>query len=308
LAGQRRPVLSEVDREIGRTIIARAIGGMPSRPSRNHPDRFANLALGTLFSLVGVAPFVAFAWLVHNPFDSAGLRALGLIGAIFVPICLLGLSMMIQGVRNRPGLEGFFYRGLFWLSDRVTPLQATVAPLAVTLAVAMQGLAAHDIVTLTRSIHFALIWTSFFAQLFLHELGHLIAVRRARLPFLRLVAGPLKLVPQGSLYRFGTNRQWIHVFAGAVFYELNSAPSARKAFWVAAAGPIATACAGVLALVVRVGYETDKESLTGSIIYGFASANAAIAVILLVTNLLPFRLGRFESDGFQMWRAFRARG
>lgn len=259
------------------------------------------------FMLVGLTPLAAFVWLTRKPsVDYMALVPLGLTAAIFVSIGLLGLSMVIQGARNRPGIEGFFYRGIFWIRNRVTPAQATVAPFAAYLAIAMQGLATHDIIMMTKGMHFALVWSSLFVQLFLHEVGHLVAVRRARLPFLRLVAGPVKLVPHGRHYRFGTNREWLHLFVGAVYYEIESAPSARKTFSVAAAGPIATACIGLLAVALRLACTEEKETLMGSLAYGAASANAVIAVVLLLTNLIPLRLGRFETDGRQMWHAFQS--
>jgi Zn-dependent protease len=141
-----------------------------------------------------------------------------------------------------------------------------------------------------------------FVQLFLHEVGHLLAVRRVGFPFVRLAAGPVTLLPRGKGYRFGANREWLHFVVGAVYYELHDLSSARKSLFVAAAGPIATAFIALISLAAEESFAADRASIG----YAVASANVSIAAGLLVVNLLPFRLGRMESDGRQIWLALRS--
>jgi hypothetical protein len=303
LAAKRLPAATKDDREIGRAIIARALGRAPSVRRRSHQDRFANIALGALFFFVGMAPLVAFLWFaLRNHSEPGALWMAVSICVLFSTIGLLGVSMMIQGARNRPGVGGFFYRGLFWVGKRVTPVHAALTPLALCLLVVMRAVATQDLGALRSSLLAVLVWSSIFAQLFLHEVGHLVAVRRARLPFVRLAAGPVTLLPNGRSYRFGANRRWIHFVMGAVYYELRDTPSARQTLLVAAAGPIATACLGLLSIAVRSAYASEA----GSLVHEVASANAFVAVGTLFTNLLPVRLGRTETDGLQIWRALRS--
>jgi hypothetical protein len=302
LAGKRPPIISESEREIARSIIAQAIGDM-SRPrrKRNHPDRFANLGIGTFFFVLGAAALGAFAWMTRL-YPPGGLWTAGFVCTLFGTIALIGLSMVIQGAKNRPGSEGFFYRGFSWLGAHLTPVQATLAPLALCIVIVMEGLATRDLVTLRLGLFAALVWSSLFVQLFLHEVGHFLAVRRVHLPVIRLAAGPVTLVPHGPFYRFETNRKWLHFMMGAVYYELHAAPSPRKTLFVASAGPVATACIGLLAMAVRAAVPS------GSLGYDVASANAAIAGGMLIMNLVPIRLGVMETDGLQIWHSVRSLG
>jgi hypothetical protein len=89
---------------------------------------------------------------------------------------------------------------------------------------------------------------------------------------------------------------------GAVYYELHAAPSPRKTLFVASAGPVATACIGLLAMAVRAAVPS------GSLGYDVASANAAIAGGMLIMNLVPIRLGVMETDGLQIWHSVRSLG
>jgi hypothetical protein len=68
LAGKRPPIISESEREIARSIIAQAVGDI-SRPrrKRNHPDRFANLGIGTfLYNVASANAAIAGGMLIMN--------------------------------------------------------------------------------------------------------------------------------------------------------------------------------------------------------------------------------------------------
>jgi hypothetical protein len=182
-------------------------------------------------------------------------------------------------------------------------VHATVVPLGICVLLALDGVVRRDARSATLGAVAGLVWVSGFVQLFLHEVGHLLAVRRVGFPFVRLAAGPLTLVPRGKGYRFGTNREWLHFVVGAVYYEPYDVPSPRKSLFVAAAGPIATAFIALLALAAE---ESFAAADRGSIGYAVASANVSIAMGLLVVNLLPFRLGPLDSDGRQIWLALRS--
>lgn len=296
------------DREIGRRIVERAIGAAPSpttqgKKPRSHPDRAANLWLGTLFFSAGVGPvgLVAVFVVLHGLPTGSWLWLL-LTLSVFGVIALVGLNMLIQGTRNRPGSEGFFYRGLSRIGRRMTPVHATLVPLGLCTLAVLEGVVAKDEEAAKFGAVLGLAWTSTFVQLFLHEIGHLLAVRRVGLPFVRLAAGPVALVPHGRAYRFRANREWLHFVLGAVYYETSELPSARKALFVAMAGPIATAFLGLFALAAEEATRAER----GSIAYGVARANVVIAGGTLFTNLLPMRLGRMESDGMQIWLALRS--
>ena len=294
------------ERDVGRAIVERAIGEAirPSRPKRRaHPDQALNLWLGTLFFGAGVGPIVlvAIALLLHPQARGAWLVLLIVVTA-FGGIALVGLNMLIQGARNRPGAEGFFYRFLARASRRVTPVHATVIPLVICFVFALEGIVTKDIIAVKLGIVLGLQWMSIFLQLFLHEVGHLLAVRRVGFPFTRLVAGPVTLWPHGRTFRLSANREWLHFITGAVYYEPFDLPTARKTLFVAAAGPIATAFIALFALAAEESFASER----GSIGYQVASANVGIAASLLVLNLLPFRLGPMESDGRQIWLALRS--
>lgn len=300
---KRRPTVSDADREIGRALVARAIGGVAQPSSRkNHPDRFANIVVGALFFLASAALLTGVAWIASRYVHASDLWLFGVVSPTLGAIGLLGLSMMIQGVRNRPGTEGFFYLGLLWLGKRITPFQATFVPLVPCMVLMMQGLVSGNLHAMKSGFTAALLWTTTFVQLFLHEVGHLVAVRRAGLPFVRLAAGPVALVPSDDVYRFVRNERWINFFIGAVYYEVREKPSARKTLSVAAGGPMATACIGLFALAVRIAHAENG----GWFVNEIAAANVAVAGGLLFVNLVPVRLGRMETDGFQIWRAWRS--
>lgn len=296
------------DREIGRRIIESAIGAVPSPPPqakkpRSDPDRAANLWLGTLFFAVGVGSvgLVAIFVVLHGLPRGSWLWLL-LTLSVFGVIGLVGINMLIQGTKNRPGAEGFFYRWLAFFARRVTPVQATLVPLGVCALAVLEGVVAKDDEAAKFGAILGLAWVSGFMQLFLHEIGHLLAVRRVGLPFVRLAAGPVALVPHGRAYRFRANREWLHFVLGAVYYETSELPSARKTLFVAMAGPIATAFLGLFALAAEEATRAER----GSIAYGVARANVVIAGGALFTNLLPFRLARMESDGMQILLALRS--
>lgn len=292
------------DRATARAVIETALRSAGvRRPRRGHPDRGKNLVLGGVFLALGGAALGGALFALTRAGARPGTwAAIATSTLLFGGIALLGLSMVIQGLRNRPGIDGFFYRTASALGRRITPMHLTLAPIVFCLVMVMQGVVLHDRAVVRSGFGTALIWLSIFAQLFLHELGHLLAVRRMRLPFVRLAAGPLALWPRGSAYRLGANREWRHFLMGAVYYSTAERPSARKILFVAAAGPVATAFVGLSALAAEDAYASDHASLA----FSLASANAAIAGGTLVLNLLPLSLGRFESDGLQILRALRS--
>lgn len=296
------------DRAIGRAIIERAIGAktprkLQDRARRANRDRVANLALGALFFTVGAGLLglstVGFV-LVGTP-PGSWLVFLAIL-SVFGGIAVVGLNMLIQGARNRPGSEGFFYRGLGRFAARVTPVHGVLVPLGLCLLAALEGVVAKERKFATLCSVAALSWVSLFAQIFVHEIGHLLAVKRVGFPFACLVAGPVTLYPRENTYRFGVNRDWLHFVTGAVYYEASAVPSARKTLFVAMAGPIATAFLGLFALAAEETFQAD----VGSIAQGIARANVHFAAGILLANLMPFRLGRMESDGLQIWLALRS--
>src|SRR5262245_27085908 len=109
------------DRAIGREIVERAIGapldekprGKSARGTRNHPDRAFNLWLGPVFFAFGALSLglIVLGVIVMGELAGSFLILLFLI-SVFLGITLVGLNMLIQGRRNRPGSEGFFYRWL----------------------------------------------------------------------------------------------------------------------------------------------------------------------------------------------------
>src|SRR5262245_55807927 len=125
MVGRRTPS-SRDDREIARAIIERAVG----RASR--PDRSVNLVVGAVFFLVGggvVGWFLTRVWALRlDPKLPGFLPIFALVLLLFGGIGALGLSMVVQGARNRAGIDGFFYRMLFRVGRRFTPLHATLVP------------------------------------------------------------------------------------------------------------------------------------------------------------------------------------
>ena len=220
---------------------------------------------------------------------------------MFAGIGLVGLNMMIQGKRNRPGAEGFFYSFLGRLTRRSTPVHATLVPLVIGLLAVLEGTLRRNRAATEFGVVAGLTWVSLFVQLFVHEVGHLLAVRRVGLPFVRLAAGPLALFPHGRGYRLAANRDWLHFMLGVVEYGLLGSPSARKTLFVASAGPIATAFLGLFALAAEESFLADGGSSLA-----VAQANAAIAGGILLVNLIPLRFGHMESDGLQIWLALRS--
>jgi hypothetical protein len=69
-----------------------------------------------------------------------------------------------------------------------------------------------------------------------------------------------------------------------VYYEPHEELSASDALFIAAAGPVATACVGLLAIAVTWASRAE----IGQLVYDVACANVAIAIGLLITNLLRY--------------------
>ncbi|HEX4960751.1 MAG TPA: hypothetical protein VF173_07925 [Thermoanaerobaculia bacterium] len=260
--------------------------------------RFLAFAAGLGFVAFGVFLGVLFYLMLHRgegrvAWAFAGVLLLGLGGATI----LLGLDLAIRGIMGREWARplGARIRGEFGQYLHPLPVFAGISALVLTLG--LWGGPGDPVFW-----NPAIFWFVGFLHIALHEMGHLLAVRRVRYAPRRLVAGPL-LVEWGAGGRQVTaNRDWRFLFGGNVWFTSGRRTRPRD---------LAVLVAGPLANLLALGTVLAVHRLLGgpALFAVYVRANAVCAGLVLLTNLLPLPRTRegYATDGRQILDLLRGR-
>jgi hypothetical protein len=282
---------------------------LASSTTQTHPpslgEALVNLLLGLLFALIGGCGVVAVifgtgAACISQPTDCLQhVPGALLAAAIMAPIALVGLNMIVQGLRRQPGMHGFFYVNARRLGRRFSPFQIwlTVFTLSflIEAAACVVGPGSKSVFyfTFTSSLTLVLIHIVF------HELGHFVAARVTGFEPDQVVVGPVAAHLASKQATFSANRDWRFIIGGVVRWTASAPPLPKEQFFVAAAGPMATA------LLVLLGFLVDSALSPGGALSSMLQNNLEIGLGTLAINLIPLRLSAtgLATDGCLMLEA-----
>jgi hypothetical protein len=231
-----------------------------------------------------------------------------LAGAVGAFIALLGANKTWQRARGVPTSGGVIARGIMAVVDRTDPSSVLVGIVALGVVALALGFLLDRPDEVRSSLAMISLWLSFHLQVLVHELGHWSLAHACGYRPYRLVGGAFAFATQGSRWRPQRNRDWLGLVGGAVLHE----PPGYQQTWgrdvcVVAAGPAASA----LLLYVFVQGNALLHGVLPRVplLQSFVQTNVGFGVMVLVVNLLPFRIfpGACETDGQQLWRLLRSR-
>jgi hypothetical protein len=267
-------------------------------------ETFINLGVGFVFLLVG-ALAVLFIGKIAEDASIGAFRLLpsDLVGvAIFGGIGLVGLNMVVQGGRQRPGSHGFFYVGLQRVGARFSPVKAWAFFAIYSLFAAFCARVGSDRVEPDSWLAGPIILGLLFTHILLHELAHWVGARRVGFAPFQLIAGPLSLDQRTTGWVLEPNREWLFTLGGVVRFYAREDARPRDRALVAAAGPAATTALVGLGWLVGYAVRAPAPWLATTL-----EANFNIGIGTLLLNLLPISFGQFQSDGAEILRCLQAR-
>lgn len=223
----------------------------------------------------------------------AGVLLTGLGGAT----ALFGCDLAVRGIVGREWTRPLWLRIRSGLDRRAHPLPIFAGISALVLTLGLWGGPADPVLWEP-----ALFWFVGFLHIGLHEMGHLLAVRRVRYTPRRLVAGPLLVEWRPGRRMVTANRDWRFLFGGNVWFSSAHRSRSRD---------LAVLVAGPLANLFTLGTVLAVHRLLGgpALFAVYVRANAICAGIVLLTNLLPLPRTRegYATDGRQILDLLRGR-
>jgi hypothetical protein len=267
------------------------------------PDRidglYRVLALVAGLGFVAFGAFLVFLFLmIHR---EEGLAAWILAGVLLVGLggatALFGFDLAVRGIVGREWTRPLWLRLRAGLDRRAHPLPIFAGISAMVLTLGLWGGPGDPVLWEP-----ALFWFVGFLHIALHEMGHLMAVRRVRYTPRRLVAGPLLVEWRSGGRRITVNRDWRFLFGGNIWFS-SAHRSRSRDLVVLVAGPLANLL--TLGTVLAV-----HRLLGGPALFAvYVRANAVCAGIVLLTNLLPLPRTRegYATDGRQILDLLRGR-
>lgn len=273
---------------------------MPDRRT-SASEAVGNTLAGFLFSLVGLcgAGGVVYGCVVEPTNRLQDLPQRGVASIVMGALACVGLSMVVQGLRRRPGIEGFFYVGARRFAARFSPFQIwlTVFGLSFVLEALefVLGPSSKFYFAVSGSLALVLLHIVF------HELGHFVAARAVGFEPHQIIAGPVVVHASQGPVIVSANRDWNFVVGGVVLFHTWGPTLPRHQFLIAVAGPAATAGLVLLGLLV------DMAAPPNAALAKALEANLNVGLGTLAINLLPmqFLLVGIPTDGYQMLEASR---
>ncbi len=218
---------------------------------------------------------------------------LGLGGAL----ALIGCDLIVRGIVGREWTRPLWTWVRSGLDQHAHPLPIFAGISAMVLTLGLWG--GPDDPVLWEP---ALFWFVGFLHIGLHEMGHLLGVRRVRYTPRLLVAGPLLIEWRTGGRRINANRDWRFLFGGNLWFS-----SARRS----RSRDVVELVAGPLANLLTLGTVLAVHRLLGGPAFFavYVRANAVCAGIVLLTNLLPLPRTRegYATDGRQILELLRGR-
>jgi len=212
-------------------------------------------------------------------------------------IALFGVDLLGRGLSGRDWTRASWNRFNGWLDRRARPLPIFLAISILLLLPPLWAGRRHP-----AAWEPAIFWLVGFLHIGLHELGHLLAVRRMGYSPRLLVAGPLTVRWPGGRRIVGATGDWRWLFGGHVWFDAGRRTRARD-LAVLLAGPLANLL--TLAAVLAV-----DRLLHGAGLFGlYVRANLVCAVLVLLANLLPLprTTEGYATDGRQILELLRGR-
>lgn len=287
-----------------RKLRARPVHIMRTRPTSIGETGF-NIFFGFLFALVGLCGaggvVLSVASRVSEPTGGLQRLPMNLFAATTMgAVAFVGVSMVAQGLRRRPGIEGIFYVSARHFAKRFAPLHVWLT--AFVLSFLPESLAcvlrpSSNNSSFCFGVSSVLILALF--HISFHELGHFVAIRATGSMPHQIIAGPFAVLVSPKQAIFSQNRDWRLVAGGVVMWTAWEPPSARQQFLIAAAGPAATG--GLVLLGLLVGIALSPSVALTSVL----ESNLSIGLMTLAINLVPLPLTPMgvASDGYQMFQA-----
>jgi hypothetical protein len=139
-----------------------------------------------------------------------------------------------------------------------------------------------------------------FTAVIIHECGHLLGGRLAGSRFRMLLVGPIALIRLSHGLRWQWNRLLVNGGMAATF-PVAAEGVRRKMLFMVAGGPLASLISGLLAVL----FYLDLGMQLPPTVRWFAACYGAYSLILAGFNLLPMRVGRFNTDGARILMLIR---
>jgi hypothetical protein len=257
------------------------------------------LALVAGLGFIAFGSFLVFLFtMIHR---EEGLAAWALAGVLLVGLggatALFGFDLAVRGIVGREWTRPLWTWVRSGLDQHAHPLPIFAGISAMVLTLGLWGGPGDPVLWEP-----AIFWFVGFLHIGLHEMGHLLGVRRVRYTPRRLVAGPLLIEWRTGGRRITANRDWRFLFGGNLWFS-SAHRSRSRDLVVLVAGPLANLL--TLATVLAV-----HRLLGGPALFAvYVRANAVCAGIVLLINLLPLPRTRegYATDGRQILELLRGR-
>jgi hypothetical protein len=212
-------------------------------------------------------------------------------------IALFGLDLAGRGILGRDWTRASWHRLNGWLDRRARPLPIFLAVSFLLLLPPLWAGRGHP-----AAWEPVIFWLVGFLHIGLHELGHLLAVRRMGYSPRLLVAGPLTIRWLEGRRFAGATSDWRWLLGGHVWFYAARRTRARD-LAVLLGGPLANVL--TLAAVLAV-----DRLLRGTGLFDlYVQANLVCAALVLLANLLPLprTTEGYATDGRQILELLRGR-
>lgn len=287
------------ERDRLRKIAAKAEGaaGPPPEPIP-WPFRLLALISGAGFLAFGLFLVTLVFWVRGE--DGLQWYSLGTLLLLTLPlglgIAVFGIDLLGRGLLGRDWTRASWTGLNAWLDRRARPLPIFVA---VSLLLLLLPLWEGRDPALWQP---AIFWLVGFLHIGLHELGHLLAVRRMGYSPRLLVAGPLTIQWQERQAAYLATRDWRWLLGGHVWFDAARRTRARD-LAVLLGGPLANLL--ILAAVLAV----DRFLHGAGLFDVYVRANLVCAALVLLANLLPLprTTEGYATDGRQILELLRGR-
>lgn len=255
--------------------------------------RIGNFILGTAVAVFGLSLSGGVLWFT----DGFHLMSLFLIAGTGL-IGLFGVSLMVQAVRGRSRHEGVFYAVLRLLAQLPPAAVALGVPAFLALAIGIEAVSG-DQRQLEGALMLSAIWAGLIGNIFLHELGHVVAARAVHLQPTRILIGPFELHRPGDRWNLTVSKDWFSLVGGSVVVNPLEEPKAWKMLVFASGGPLATLFF-LGALLAENPYDALALSKMNTPGAAFFLNAMFCALVVLVVNLIPSAnlLPGIPTDGY----------
>jgi hypothetical protein len=302
MSGEGVPKAKVVDLRRWREEKERRRAASPAAPGMLPPERTSwPYRILALISGVGFLAFGALLGSLVLLVRGEGLPWYSLVSLLLLTlplglaIALFGVDLAGRGLSGVDWTRSSWTRLNGWLDRRARPLPVFLAISILLLLPPLLAGRRHP-----AAWEPAVFWFVGFLHIGLHELGHLLAVRRMGYSPRLLVAGPLTVRWPGG--RLGATGDWRWLFGGHVWFDARRRTRARD-LAVFLAGPIANLL--TLAAVLAV----DRLLHGGGLFALYVRANFVCALLVLLANLLPLprTTEGYATDGRQILELLRGR-